>query len=106
MKRKFVCENCGNPVVQWGEDGGQDICGLCSAHALTIGTVVREHRLAKGMTQKALAEKCGTYESAISDIETGKRTIVTLEMVMQLHWVLDIDFEEHSLGLPNPSDRH
>ena len=50
---------------------------------------LRQHRLAKGMNQEALAEKCGTFPSVISRFESGSRAI-SLEMAVRLCRALDI----------------
>lgn len=36
-----------------------------------FGDVVREHRLAAGLSQEALAERCGVDRKSISRMETG-----------------------------------
>jgi transcriptional regulator with XRE-family HTH domain len=50
---------------------------------------LRQHRLAKGMNQEVLAEKCGTFPSVISRFESGSRAI-SLEMAARLCRALGI----------------
>ena len=50
---------------------------------------LRQHRLAKGLSQEVLAEKCGTFPSVISRFESGGRAI-SLEMAVRLCRALDI----------------
>jgi len=40
--------------------------------AAEFGTLVREHRKKQGWTQTQLAERCGTGERFIVDLENGK----------------------------------
>ena len=49
----------------------------------TLGERIRELRKGAGMTQKQLAEKCGTYDSAIRKYEAGKN-IPRVDMIKRL----------------------
>jgi len=46
----------------------------------SVGKVVKSLRLAKGMTQTELAERCSLHRTYVSSIESGRRnpTILTL----------------------------
>jgi transcriptional regulator with XRE-family HTH domain len=37
-----------------------------------LGEIIREHRLAAGLSQEGLADRCGSHFTYISEIETSK----------------------------------
>lgn len=51
-----------------------------------IGALIHEARLEKGLTQEALAEKCGTTKSYISKIENNIKEvrISTLQKIIEI----------------------
>ena len=66
-----------------------------------VGLHVRAGRLRMGMSQGALAEKCGFSQQYLSELENGKRnpTIITLFEISQA-----LGVEVHSLVTPSRSD--
>jgi UDP-N-acetylglucosamine 1-carboxyvinyltransferase len=66
-----------------------------------IGELIGRIRSQRGLTQKELADKLGTSQSAINRIEAGKQN-VTLEMLARISDVLNkeiISFSSNSLNL-------
>jgi len=45
------------------------------AEAFIIGAMLKEARLSKGLTQEALAEKCGTTKAYISKVENNLKDV-------------------------------
>jgi UDP-N-acetylglucosamine 1-carboxyvinyltransferase len=64
-----------------------------------IGTLIRDARRHKGMTQSELAESLGTSQSAVARIEQGKQNL-SLEMLARIGESLDSEFV--SLGHSGP----
>lgn len=58
--------------------------------AADVGTLVREHRHARGFTQRDLAASCGCGTRFISELERGKPT-VEFDRVMLVLNTLSID---------------
>ena len=58
--------------------------------AAEFGALVREHRKQQGWTQTQLAERCGTGERFIVDLENGKPT-VQLQKVLDLMDLLGLE---------------
>lgn len=58
-----------------------------------IGAIIRNHRIAKGLTQEELGSKVFVSKQAVSKWETGK-TLPDIEMVRELCQILDIDKDE------------
>ena len=58
-----------------------------------FGDVVREHRLAAGLSQEALAERCGVDRKSISRMETGAFS-PRLDSVFNVAEALDIPVSE------------
>lgn len=56
----------------------------------TFGRRLRKHRIAVGLTQKALADKAGLSPNAISAIERGKRRYPYPHTVLALAEALDL----------------
>ena len=67
---------------------------------MDIGARVRRARLAKDMTQKALAEACGLGHITINRIEKGVVTKVYPETLKALAQTLEIS-ADYLLGLEN-----
>src|SRR3978361_371163 len=64
-----------------------------------IGTLIRDARRHKNMTQSDLAEKLSTSQSAVARIEQGKQNL-SLEMLARIGASLDSEFV--SLGRSGP----
>ena len=58
-----------------------------------IGTIIRNHRIAKGLTQEELGVKVFVSKQAVSKWETGK-TLPDIEMVRKLCDILEIRKDE------------
>ena len=58
-----------------------------------IGTIIRNHRIAKGLTQEELGVKVFVSKQAVSKWETGK-TLPDIEMVRKLCDILEINKDE------------
>lgn len=58
-----------------------------------IGTIIRNHRIAKGLTQEELGSKVFVSKQAVSKWETGK-TLPDIETVRKLCEILDINKDE------------
>lgn len=58
-----------------------------------IGTVIREHRIAHGLTQEELGSKVFVTKQAVSKWETGK-TLPDIEMIRKLCDILEINKDE------------
>src|SRR5438067_92535 len=70
-----------------------------------FGVLLREHRLAAGLTQAALADKAGISSRGIQDLERGlnqprRDTLLRLEAV--LHLSLDEQVAWHAAAQPAP----
>lgn len=64
-----------------------------------IGAVIRAKRKAKGITIKQLAEACGSCETSIYKLETGKRSSVEWGEMCRIEKILNISFTR-----PEPFD--
>ena len=60
---------------------------------MRFGDVVREHRVAAGLSQEALAERCGVDRKSISRMETGAFS-PRLDSVFSVAEALDIPVSE------------
>lgn len=58
-----------------------------------IGSIIRNHRIAQGLTQEELSAKVFVSKQAVSKWETGK-TLPDIEMVRKLCDILDINKDE------------
>ena len=58
-----------------------------------IGTIIRRHRIEKGLTQEELGSKVFVSKQAVSKWETG-RTLPDLEMIRKLCDILEINKDE------------
>ncbi len=67
-----------------------------------IGKRIRQARKAKGMSQDALAKKCGICLSFMGHIERGTRCM-SLETFANICSILESDAEELLFGIPNLS---
>jgi transcriptional regulator with XRE-family HTH domain len=75
--------------------------------AYEIGRMVRELRVARGLSQRELAERISTTQSVVGRLETGgsRPTIVTLERVAAaLGLRLEVRFHDLQ-GAPKPRAR-
>lgn len=57
-----------------------------------FGSVIRELRLERQISQEALADICGLHRTYVSDIELGKRNI-SLENIKKIANALDVSIE-------------
>ena len=58
-----------------------------------IGTIIRNHRIAQGLTQEELGAKVFVSKQAVSKWETGK-TLPDIEIVRKLCDILEINKDE------------
>ena len=59
-----------------------------------VGRMIKQLREAKGMSQKALAERVKVTDAYIAMIETGKRKNPSLPVLRRLAKVLGVDLAE------------
>lgn len=74
--------------------------------AADFGALVREHRKKQGWTQTQLAERCGTGERFIVDLENGKPSC-QLEKALIAARTVGIDFGDLNAAVviaPAPAD--
>lgn len=69
-----------------------------SPAAIAFGERVREHRLALGKSQEALAHDSGLHWTFVGQVERGQRNL-TLHNILKLAAGLDIDPSELVRGL-------
>lgn len=62
---------------------------MAKSTKLLFGEVVRQTRMAKGISQEELAFTCGLHRTYISDIERGNRN-VSLDNIVKLAVGLDV----------------
>lgn len=67
---------------------------MCKKSAILIefGSVIRELRLERQISQEALADICGLHRTYVSDIELGKRNI-SLENIERIANALGVTIE-------------
>lgn len=67
---------------------------MCKKSAILIefGSVIRELRLERQISQEALADICGLHRTYVSDIELGKRN-VSLENIERIANALGVTIE-------------
>lgn len=58
---------------------------------ITIGEYIKRIRLEKGLTSRKLAEKSSVSQPYISQLETGKNTNPSIEIIVKIAEALDID---------------
>ena len=58
-----------------------------------IDKKIRQHRIEKGISQKALGEKCGLTQEAINRIEQGQRNI-DIDLLLKITNALDVKIFE------------
>ena len=68
-----------------------------------IGLVVKSSRARLNLTQAQLSTKCGLSQQAVSDIELGKRSLLTSEAFTMAR-ALNIDI--NSFDISNPASQH
>lgn len=54
------------------------------------GTLIRQTRKAKRLTQQQLAEQAGTVQSVVAELETGTRNSASIATVKNLAAVLEL----------------
>lgn len=59
----------------------------------SVGARVRAIRLARGLTQRELADQAGLYHTAISELERGV-TAPTIDTLKKIAAVFDINYLE------------
>ncbi len=67
-----------------------------------FGEAVRERRLAAGLSQEALAERCGVDRKSISRVETGAFS-PSLDRVWNLAVALEVGMDELFAHLADPT---
>jgi transcriptional regulator with XRE-family HTH domain len=67
---------------------------------MVLGEVLRELRAERGLSQRALADRCGLSQSTISRLETGKAEGVRAAWIARLLAGLDTHVRR------DPDDRH
>jgi DNA-binding XRE family transcriptional regulator len=69
-------------------------CPHCGAavHTVTMAERLKERRLAVGLTQDELAEKCAVTKGSISAWESGKTDNIGLQSFLKLLAALETDF--------------
>lgn len=70
-----------------------------------LGRIIKERRKELGLTQEELAEKTGTSQPYISELEKGKKDNPTVATLTKLAEVLKINLEELSLAIANRKER-
>jgi transcriptional regulator with XRE-family HTH domain len=70
---------------------------------LRFGLAVRDRRLAAGLSQEALAERCGVDRKSISRVETGAFS-PSLDRVWRLADALEVPLEDLVAELDETSD--
>jgi transcriptional regulator with XRE-family HTH domain len=68
----------------------------------TLGTVLRDLRKSKGLTQEKVSLKCGMTTALISDSENGKRNL-SFESLDRLLIALGVSWEEFGQALSRRS---
>ena len=58
-----------------------------------IGSMIKEERKKKGLTQKELARKAGLSRQTLSKIESGHAALVSLVVFEKLLRILDLEIE-------------
>jgi predicted ATPase/transcriptional regulator with XRE-family HTH domain len=66
---------------------------------LRFGDLLRQHRVARGLTQELLAERTGLSVRGISDLERGVRNIPYRETIQRLIAALELTPDEQALML-------
>lgn len=61
--------------------------------ARTVGTRLRQYRVAKGVRQADVADAAGVSQSTLSRLERGHTPHVTLDVLRRVSTVLGISFE-------------
>ncbi len=58
------------------------------------GSIIRQARKAKGLTQLQLADRAGTVQSVVAELEKGTRTSASLRTVKGLAAALDLKVDD------------
>jgi transcriptional regulator with XRE-family HTH domain len=69
---------------------------MALAHPLPFGALLKRERLARGLTQEALAERAGLSTRAISDLERGVNRAPRKETLRLLAEALQLSADEHA----------
>ena len=59
------------------------VAGMANDYPARIGTLIRDTRRHRGLTQSDLADSLGTSQSAVARIEQGKQNL-SLDMVARI----------------------
>src|SRR5215472_3698131 len=70
--------------------------GMAQAHPLPFGALLKRKRLARGLTQEALAERAGLSTRAISDLERGVNSAPRRETMRLLADALQLSDDERA----------
>ncbi len=102
-KRKTTTRALEIMTARWGKDPGWQQGLDVERRKLAIGFLIQQSRVARGLTQKELARKAGTSQSAISRIEDASYDglkIETLERIaLALRLPLGITLGRHRVRL-------
>ena len=69
---------------------------MATTASTTFGALLRQHRLAAGLTQEGLAERAGVSARGVQDLERGLRVTPRAETVRLLADALELDPESRS----------
>jgi transcriptional regulator with XRE-family HTH domain len=75
-----------------------------STATAAFGERVRSHRQALGLSQEALADRCGVHWTFLGQVERGQRNL-TLHNILKLAAGLKVDPAELIKGLKPPKSR-
>lgn len=75
-------------------------------HDMQIGQQIYDARHAAGLTQAQLAEKIGTTQSVISDLEDAEYEGHSMQMLRKIAAALDLSVQVSFIPAEHPAPRH